>query len=93
MPSLEGSSMGEVFSWMEETWEGFRVRGYSHVTKMYDDKGGYSVLLDQEKRDGTWERAQYGSPVAVLLHTRLLGTASVICTILPAIYLCHQYFT
>lgn len=55
---------------MEETWEGFRVWGYSCVTKMYDDKGEYSVLLDQEKREGTWE-SKYGSLVAVVLHTRL----------------------
>lgn len=70
MPSLEGSSMGKVGSWMEETWEGFRVWGYSRVTKMYDDQGEYSVLLDQEEREGTWE-SKYGSPLAVVLHTRL----------------------
>lgn len=55
---------------MEETWEGFRVWGYSCVTKMYDDKGEYSVLLDQEKREGTWE-SKYGSSEVVVLHTRL----------------------
>lgn len=60
MPNLERNSMGKVVSWTEETWKGFRVWDYSRMTKMYDDKGEYSVPLDQEKRDGTWERASMG---------------------------------
>lgn len=60
---------------------------------MYDDKGEYSVPLDQEKKGWYMGKSKYGRPVAVVLHTRLLGTASVICTVLPAIYLCHELFT
>lgn len=90
LPSQMGGEVCEDLPSLSSYWKlpcGGQAIFYGCVGK---DTATNSVFLDQkEKMDNTQKSTQFGSLETTVLHSNLLGTASVTCSLLAAVHLSH----